>query len=71
MKACFNVTGSPKPSLKMYQQVNKVVNRSVEVDENCIYFVPENVKDAETVIVTAQNCFGQSNVAISVPKFRS
>ena len=71
VKACFNVTGSPKPSLKMHQQANKVVNRSVEIDENCMYFVPENVKDAEKVIVAAQNCFGQSNVTISVPKFQS
>ncbi len=71
VKACFNVTGIPKPSLKKDQQANKIVNSSVEIDENCIFFDHENVKDAEKVTVVAQNCFGQSNVTISVPNFQS
>ena len=71
VKACFNVTGNPKPSLKIDQQANKIVNSSVELEENCIYFVLKNVKDAEKVTVAAENCFGQSNVTISVPKFQS
>ncbi|XP_062499795.1 uncharacterized protein LOC134177095 isoform X2 [Corticium candelabrum] len=71
VKACFNVTGNPKPSLKIDQQANQIVNSSVELEENCIYFVLQNVKDAENVTVAAENCFGQSNVTISVPKFQS
>ncbi len=71
VKACFNVTGSPKPSLKIDQQANKIVSSSVEIDENCVYFVPKNVKDADKITVAAENCFGQSNVTISVPKFQS
>ena len=70
VKACFNVIGSPKPSLKIAQQANKLVNSSVEIDEKCIYFVPENVKNAEKVTVAVQNGFEQSNVTISVPKFK-
>ena len=57
VKACFNVTESPKPCLKVDQQANKIVNSSVEIDENCVYFAPKNVKDAEKVTVAAENCF--------------
>ena len=71
VKACFNVTGSPKPSLKIDQQANEMVSSSVEADENCVYIVPQNVKDAENITVVAQNCFGQSSVTITVPKFQS
>ena len=71
VKACFNVTGSPKPSLKFDQQANKIVNSSVEIDKNCGYFMPENLKGAENITVAAEDCFGQSNVMISFPKFQS
>ncbi|XP_062523201.1 uncharacterized protein LOC134197867 isoform X2 [Corticium candelabrum] len=71
VKACFNVTGSPKPSLKIDQQANKIVDSSVEIADNCVYFVPENVKNAETIIVAAENCFGQSYATINVSKFQS
>ena len=50
VKACFNDTGSPKPSMKIDQQANKIVNSFVEIDENCVYFVPQNVKDAKKVL---------------------
>ncbi len=71
VKACFNVTGNPKPFLKIDQQANQIVNSSVQIEDNCVYFVLQNVKDAEKVTVAAENCFGQSNVTISVPKFQS
>ncbi len=71
MKACFNVTESPKPSLKIDEQPNKIVKSSVEIDQNCLYFVLENVKDVKNLTVEAENGFGQSNVIISFPKFQS
>ena len=71
VKACFNVNGRPKPSLKIDHQANIIVNSSVEKKEDCVYFVLQNVKDAEKFTVTAENCFGQSNVTISVQKFQS
>ncbi len=71
VKACFNVTGRPKPSLKIDQQANKIVKGSVEKEEDCVYFVLRNVKDADKITVAAENCFGQSNVTISVSIFQS
>ncbi len=62
LKACFNVIESPKPSLKFDQQANKIVNNSVEIDENCVYFVPHKGNNTGNITVTVENCFGQSNV---------
>ncbi len=36
VKVCFNVTRSPKPTLKLDQQANKFVNSSVKIDKNCV-----------------------------------
>ncbi|XP_062500276.1 uncharacterized protein LOC134177506 [Corticium candelabrum] len=71
VKTCFNITGSPKPSLKMNQQANKIVNSSVEIDESCVYFVFHKGNNAGKFTVTAENCFGQSNITISVPNVQS
>ena len=71
VKACFNVTGSPKPSLKIDQQANKIVNSFVEIDEYCVYFVPHKVNNTGNITVTAENCFGQSNGTIGLPNVQS
>ena len=71
VKACFNVTGRPKPFLKIDQQANEIVNSYVEKKEDCVYCVLQNVKYAENITVVAENCFGQSNVTISVSSFQS
>ena len=71
VKTCFNVTGSPNPSLKIDQQARKIVNSSVEIDENCVYFVPHKDNNGGNITVTAENCFGQSSVTISVSNFQS
>ncbi len=65
VEACFNVSGSPKPLLRVHKDSNDSITAiSTNVTRNCVYFGPLEVSDAGNVSVTAENCFGQSNFTL-------
>ena len=71
VEACFNVTGIPKPLLKISNQDNNIVTTSANRNEKyCVFFDLQEV-NAENITVTAENCFGNSSITIDIPKFQS
>ena len=71
VEACFNVTGIPKPLLKISKQDNNIVTTSANRKEKyCVYFDLQDV-NTENITVTAENCFGNSTIIIDIPNFQS
>ena len=67
VEACFNVTGSPKPSLKISKGINNNdIASSINTENGCVYFGPLNLSDDKNVTLTvaAENCFGKSNFTL-------
>ena len=67
VEACFNVTGSPKPSLKINKgNNNSDIVSSINTENSCVYFGLLNLNDARnvTLSVAAENCFGKSNFTL-------
>ena len=67
VEACFNVTGSPKPSLKIRNSDhNNDIMSSIKKENGCVYFGPLNRSDDKNVTLTvaAENCFGNSNFTL-------
>ncbi|XP_062500418.1 uncharacterized protein LOC134177659 [Corticium candelabrum] len=65
-EACFKVTGSPKPSLRVNKEGNDNISSTVSTNttRNCVYFGPLQLSDAGNVTVTAENCYGKSNFTL-------
>ncbi len=77
VEACFNVTGIPKPSLKISKgNNNNDIVSSINTENGCVYFGPLNRSDDTngslnrsdnrnvTLTVAAENCLGKSNFTL-------
>lgn len=63
---CFNMTGNPKPSLKIYRDDESQANISstrytIDVSSNCLSYGPLKQNDTGTIGLSAENCFGRAN----------
>ncbi|XP_062500417.1 uncharacterized protein LOC134177657 [Corticium candelabrum] len=67
VEACFNVTGSPKPSLIIGKRDNSndTVSSS-STQSGCIKIGPIKLSNAGNVTITAKNCFGKSKITIAI-----